>query len=83
MAMTSEQAHGVQVLEELAERALKWLPRDTARAFIDDLTNEQLSSLMKMLSQADVTRGGTGDLLAESAAERLQPSNIVTLQAAS
>lgn len=62
----------------MAQGALKKLPRETARSFIDGLEDRELADLLTAASAADVASGGSGNLLFESAAARLRGVDVET-----
>lgn len=66
----------------LAQGALKKLPRETARSFVDGLDDGELADLLTAASAADVAAGGAGNLLYESAAARLRGVDVESLGSA-
>lgn len=70
--MTPEHGRGLQALRKLADDAIKRMPREDARSFIDSLQHEELADLMDAASAAGVATGTGGNLFYESAAARLR-----------
>lgn len=80
--MTPIEGQGTLKLLALAQGALKRLPQETARSFVDGLDDRELADLLTAASAADVASGGAGNLLYESAAARLRGVDVESLGSA-
>lgn len=76
--MNKPEGRGVVNILRLADGAMRLLPREEARSFVDGLTDQEIAELALASAAAQLASGGTGNLIYESMAARLLKVDVAT-----